>query len=281
MCGTELLYDMAIIDVCTYNGEKDILQLRLGMLYKSVDQFIICESRTTFSGNTKPLYYEQQEFIFRPYEKKIKYYIIDENDDALWHLATESPNTKGAAHWKREFVQKESIKKALQHLKDDDFVYICDVDEIWDASIPQYIPLGRMKLRVYAYYLDNASSEAFWGILRGQWKNLKDICLNHARSDFSLNEPEYGGWHFTSMGGFKEVQRKLNDSYTTESYNTYEIQEKLAERVRYGKDYLGRHFKFKIDTSDWPQYLKSNRQKFAHLCKSYSVQPDSLRGAYG
>ena len=52
------------------------------------------------------------------------------------------------------------------------------------------------------------------------------------------------------MGGLKEVKRKLNDSYTTESYNTYETQAQLPYRHRLGIDYLGRNFQFKRDESE-------------------------------
>lgn len=69
------------------------------------------------------------------------------------------------------------------------------------------------------------------------------------------------------MGGLKDVKRKLNDSYTTESYNTIEIQQMLPDRLKNGMDYLGRDFKFTIDESDWPKYLKYNRNDYKLLLK--------------
>jgi beta-1,4-mannosyl-glycoprotein beta-1,4-N-acetylglucosaminyltransferase len=254
-----------IYDCFTYNGEREILDIRLNILGKKVDRFIVVESKTTFSGNKKPLYFSLQEKYFRKWWHKIDYYIIDENyTDQEIDLARRSPNTVGAKHWVNEFLQKESIKKALVSLQDDDIVYIGDVDEIWEGH---YEGTEKLLLRVYAYYLNNRSNELFWGTLVAKWGDIKNECLNHVRTDITLRGNEVSGWHFTSMGGLAEVRRKLNDSYTEESYNTQEVQRLLQERVSKGQDYLGRNFVFNLDESEWPRYLKENRRKFKHLIK--------------
>lgn len=262
-----------IYDVISYNGEKEMLKLRMEILHKHVDKFVIVEAPTTFSGFPKPLYFQKHMGQFKRFENKINYHVIDEiysaNEVAL---ADSSPNTTGASHWKREFLQKEWIKRVLIHLKDDDICYIGDADEIWEPSYSPEMGLEKLKLRVYAYYLDNRSNEAFWGTLRGKWRHIKGQCLNTLRSDTSLRGREYAGWHFTSMGGLAEVRRKLNDSYTAESYNTYDVQEKLPKRVREGKDYLGRPFEFKVEEYEWPQYLHDHRREYAHLCKGFELK---------
>lgn len=260
---------MAIIDVFTYNGEADMLALHIGALYPYVDKFLIVEAKTTFSGNKKPLYYSKHERVVTKWWPKIEYYIIDENySPEEVELAQQSPNTQGARHWKTEFLQKESIQKALKHIgtKDDDIVFIGDVDEIWNPT--QYWediekPL-KLKLDVYAYWLNNHSNEQFWGTTVSKYAHIKNEVLNHVRTN-SMKSSQTLGWHFTSMGGFKEVQRKLNDSYTPESYNTAEVQALLKQRLDNKQDFLGRNFTFTIDETHWPLYLKQNRAKFSHL----------------
>lgn len=258
--------------VFTYNGEIKTLQLHLGILDKYVDRFVIVEANKTFSGNDKPLYFFQQQQYVKDYWKKIDYYVVNDWDDTdLWEQAIKSPNTNGAKHWKREFYIKESMHKALKQFKvqDDDTVFIGDVDEIIDptAEYESDTPI-KAKLRVYAYWLNNLSNEKFYGTLIAQYKDIKGKCLNHMRSDKMLySKGGFLGWHFTSMGGEKEVRRKLDDSYTEESYNTREVQELLAERLKENKDYLGRDFQFTIDETNWPLYLKNNREKFKYLCK--------------
>lgn len=256
-----------VYDVITYNGEREVLEMRLNILNEHVDRFVVVEAKTTFSGYKKPLYFSLHENHFEEWWKKIDYHIINEKyTEEEYQLAEHSPNTVGATHWKNEFLQKESILKAIKHLEDNDTVYIGDVDEIWrpyDCILTEPI---KLKLKVYSYYLNNRSSEDFCGTLVSKYGDVKNECLNHLRTDSRKSEGYYG-WHFTSMGGYKEVARKLNDSYTAESYNTLSTQQNLQNRLKNGIDYLGRDFTFKVDESEWPQWLKKNKSNYKHLCK--------------
>lgn len=270
MRGAFIFTFMAVIDCFTYNGERDILKLRLNILAPYVDRFIIVEAKTTFSGRKKNLYFSEQERSFKEWWPKIRYYVIREDySNAERRLAENSPNTKGAAHWVNEFLQKESVLKALaeNHVKDRDTVYIGDVDEIWN---PHYFPAKRiekLKLYVFAYYINNLSSEQFWGPIVGQYQDIKDECLNHLRSDTRFMNYQYAGWHFTSMGGLDEVRRKLNASYTEGSYNTPEVKKLLPYRIEKGIDYLGRQFQFELTREHWPEYLKHHVEDYLHLYK--------------
>ncbi len=267
--------NIKIYDIFTYNGEADILEIRLNILKDVVDEFIIVEAPTTFSGLNKPLYFKEQQERFAPFLSQIKYFIIDDypNDKELCKLADESSNVpkNGPEHWRREFYQKESIKKALSDLNNDDICFIGDVDEIWNPEIIidySKNDLFKLEQNVYTYYLNNRSSEPWAGTLVTKYKNIKNNCLNHLRTSSRtiytyLNN---GGWHFTSMGGLDEVRRKLNDSYTKESYNTDVVQNNLENR--FGKsDYIGRKFKFWIDESDLPKYIIENKLKYIKLFK--------------
>lgn len=269
---------MQIIDVITYNGEHDILEIRLNILKDYVDQFIICEASTTFSGKRKPLYFNNflhgikdgRYNIPASTLDKIKYHVIDENyTEEEIALAELSPNTVGAKHWVHEFLQKESIKKALTHLNDNDLVFIGDVDEIWNPQDNRWNNLAsaftrKLKLKVYSYYLNNRSSEEFWGTLVSFYKNIKDECLNHLRST-KHKKTDHDGWHFTSM--HHQITRKLTDSYTKESYATDEVMDSLEDNVKNNKDFLGRNFTYTIDETDLPMYIKSNKLRYKHLWK--------------
>jgi beta-1,4-mannosyl-glycoprotein beta-1,4-N-acetylglucosaminyltransferase len=264
---------MQIIDVVTFNGEMDLLEIRLNVLNEYVDQFIIVEAPTTFSGKPKPLYFEiflkgVQEGIYNitaEMLEKIKYYVINENyTKKEIKQAKESPNTQGAEHWKHEFLQKESIKKALTHLDDNDLVFIGDMDEIWDKNALDIDRHQKLALRVYSYYLNNRSSEMFWGTLMTYYGNIKNECLNHARTNASCTSNFYG-WHFTSMGGYEQVKRKLEDSYTEESYASPDVMNSLETNIEEKKDFLGRPFSYTLDETDLPSYIISNKQRYEHL----------------
>ena len=261
-----------IYSIFTYNGEGAILKLHLSVLGDYVDKFIIVEANKTFTGLPKPYYLIRDYRYFKPWWNKIDHYMMDDWDDVgLWQQALNSPNTKGPEHWKREWYVKESIHKALKRakIKDNDTLFLGDVDEIIDpqAHFESETPI-KAKLRVYSYWLNNRSNEQFWGTLIAQYKDVKDKCLNDLRSDKSLySKGEPLGWHFTNVGGVEEVRRKLNSSYTAESYNTPQVQELLAQRINANTDYLGRNFLFTEDESEWPEFLKKNRDKFEALCK--------------
>jgi len=267
-----------VIDVFTYNGESDILEIHLNVLNDYVDEFIIVEAPTTFSGKEKPLYFEQQKDRFKDFLHKIKYFVIDEDyTEEEIVLAKSSPNTQGAEHWTHEFLQKESIRKALTHLDDDDIVFIGDADEVWNPicaesfrttfAIANFPCIVKLKLRVYSYFLNNKSDEQFWGTLVTNYANIKDECLNHLRTNDLFKNKEYCGWHFTSMGGEQELRRKLSDSYTQETYNNQWIQDNLHDNIKGNRDFLGRDFRYWISEEEWPAYLKENKDKYLHLCK--------------
>jgi hypothetical protein len=264
-----------VYDVITYNGEADVLEMRLNILKDAVDEFIIVEAPTTFSGFKKPLYFQEQKDRFKIFSGKIKYFVINDypNNADLVALANTNPNVPkdGPEHWKREFYQKESIKFALTDLHDDDFCFIGDADEIWNPEVViDYSQDDIFKLRqiMYAYFLNNRSSMPWAGTIATKYKNIKDSGLNDLRSK-NLTKYTYvdnAGWHFTNMGGVEEIRRKLNDSYTDESYNTREVQENLEKRFG-EKDYIGRNLKFQVDETRLPKYLLENTQKYPGMWK--------------
>lgn len=267
--------NIKIYDIFTYNGEADILEIRLNILNDSVDQFIIVEAPTTFSGKDKPLYFQEQKERFSKFSDKIQYFVTDNypSDLKILELSYKSPNIPrgGPEHWRREFYQKESIKKALASLKDDDFCFISDVDEIWNPNtIIDYRKDDIFKLRqfVYVYYLNNKSDQVWAGTTATKYKNIKGTSLNDIRSKHitPYTYIKNGGWHFTNMGGLEEIKRKLKDSYTEESYNTKDVRENLDQRFG-TQDYIGRNYSYSIDESLLPKYIIENKERYKNLLK--------------
>lgn len=260
-----------IYDIISYNGEKELFDIRYNTLKDFVDEFRVVEFDKTFSGIPKKSTFDQ-------HYDKVKHYIHTED---IWskyeELALSSPNTeygKGASHWIREFCQKESIKEALSGIQDEDIVFIGDCDEVWDPkclkSLNELCNLGipvKLKLRVYSYYLNNQSNEQFWGTIITKYKDVRDECLNHARSINCFKSSDYFGWHFTSMGGHENVKKKLTDSYTNETYATSQVLNNLEQNINEVRDFLGRDFVYSTEESSWPSYLKENKDKYKHLLK--------------
>jgi beta-1,4-mannosyl-glycoprotein beta-1,4-N-acetylglucosaminyltransferase len=256
-----------IIDAVSFNGEFDLLEIRLHILNEYVDRFIIVEATTTFSGKEKPLYYEKEKARYKKWEDKITYHVVKpEDEERYMALANGSPNTRGASHWKKEFCQKECIKDALVGLQDDDIVFIGDCDEVWeDRFEPDEDGVYKLPLRVYTYYLNNLSTEQFWGTICTRYRNIKNNCLNHLRSTDHYKCSGNWGWHFTSLKD--SLRRKLTDSYTEDSYASPQVMRDLESNVANDRDFLGRAFRYSIDESEWPKYLKNNKERYKNLCK--------------
>lgn len=253
-----------VIDCILYNGEEDLFDLRYNVLKDHVDLFVVLEATETFSGKPKKLMFPKEKY------PDVRYYVVDDypNDKELSDLAWSSPSVPaGQTHWHREFYQRESLKKALTDLKDDDIVFVSDCDEIWQPNQMYPDNGGKLKLRVYSYYLDNRSNEEFWGTFVAKYKYIKDGCINHFRTNPPLKSNTHLGWHFTNIGGLDKIKFKI-ESYGHQEFNTPEIKGALEERMKKRVDYIGRNFTYTLDESDWPQYLKDNRNKYQHLCFS-------------
>ena len=254
-----------VIDTITFNGEKELFEIRYEILKDFVDEFRVVEFDQTFSGKPK-------KPLFSQYFNKVRHYIHNED---IWgkyyQMALGSPNCPkdGPEHWRREFAQKESIKEALEGLNDNDIVFIGDCDEIWDPEqMKEYVyadnPL-KLKLKVYSYFLNNRSNEEFWGTLVARYKDIKNECLNHLRSNVDFRTKQDFGWHFTSQGGYENVKKKLTDSYTNDSYANDWVLGNLERNITTNKDFLGRNFDYRRDNSRWPKYLADNSLKYNRL----------------
>lgn len=279
-----------IYDIFTFFNEYDLLEIRLEILDPYVDYFVIIEATETFSGKPKPLYYEENKNRFKKWEHKIIHYVTRDTpqseDDLRSRLspvtdildtqiitdALTSDNVpKGQLHWLKEFYQKESIKKALTHLQNDDICFIGDVDEIWN---PEAIidfsqnDIFKMKQEARPYYLNNRSSEAWAGTLVTKYINIKRNCLNHLRtvSKTYYTYVDNGGWHFTNQGGAENIKTKL-ESYGHQEFNTSEVKSQIEKRIRENKDFIGRPFTFWIDESTLPEYIQNNKETYKHLFK--------------
>ena len=124
--------------------------------------------------------------------------------------------------WIREFYIKESIKKALVGLHDDDICYLSDLDEVWNPELlidyskddvfkPKQLP--------YMYYLNNRSNEDWlgWsGTIVTKYKNVKNGCADNLRTDGVTKYVvlQKGGWHFGMQGGVTGAKKKISRATT-------------------------------------------------------------------
>ena len=75
-----------IYDVFCFFNELDLLEIRLNILDPYVDYFVLYEAPRTFSGDPKPLYFQENRQRFKKWERKIIHYVVENvpgNEDDL------------------------------------------------------------------------------------------------------------------------------------------------------------------------------------------------------
>lgn len=106
-----------VYDCFQFFNELDILKLRMHVLNDVVDKFVISEATVTFSGEKKPLYFQENREMFKEFEDKIIHKVVDD-----------TPMDTSA--FMRDSHQKCAVARGLEGAKDDDIVIFSDVDEI-------------------------------------------------------------------------------------------------------------------------------------------------------
>ena len=97
---------MAIYDVFTFSGEKEILDIRLNILKDYVDGFIIVECPISFSGKIKPLYFPELQDKYK--EFPISYFVIDNLDDE-YDLEEEEKETSNDGPTLDNHIKSEQV----------------------------------------------------------------------------------------------------------------------------------------------------------------------------
>ena len=102
-----------------------MVDLRLHILNKYVDFFVISESTKTHQGEDKKLNFNLRNF--KKFENKIKYVIADYNSD--YNNEVNFSNHKGGES-QIEKHQRNSINNGIKNAHDNDLIILSDSDEI-------------------------------------------------------------------------------------------------------------------------------------------------------
>ena len=124
---------MKIYDCFMFFDEEMILDLRLNIMSKYVDKFVITEANYLHSGKPKKLIFDINKFS--KFKDKIIYTVVDKLPDNLEKIYENDDKDKKGEKLinnsiKRENYQREMAQKSLKNLEPDDFILINDVDEI-------------------------------------------------------------------------------------------------------------------------------------------------------
>tara|TARA_A100001015_G_scaffold221359_1_gene249106 strand:+ start:4698 stop:5567 length:870 start_codon:yes stop_codon:yes gene_type:complete len=217
-----------------YFDEEIVLDLRLNILDKYVDFFVIVESNFTHKGDKRKLRFNHEKF--KKFKDKIIYIIYDDLPKDIEEIINDdNKNEKSrkyilnAAH--RENGQRNFILNGLQEATDEDMILVSDVDEIPNLSnidfkkIQQKLILFKQEMFYYKFNLKLPN--LIWTGTKAckkkyletpQWlRNIKDRKYPLYRIDTIFSKTKYidikfienGGWHFSNIKTASEIEHKL------------------------------------------------------------------------
>lgn len=275
-----------VVDVFPFFNELELLELRLTMLSPYVDNFVIVECEQTFSGIEKPLYFSSNRQMFGKWRDKITLHIVKDPlqnrrdlmarlsavgqsslDKWILRQTADSPLAPRPFHWKQEFFQKESTRKALVGLNDRDVVFYGDVDEIWNPHMTfdwNENNVYKLNQTVFMYWLNNRSSEVWQSAFFAAYRTIREQSLNDLRMNRAINDYKIidnGGWHFTFQGGEERIRRKI-EAYGHQERNTKRIKFRVNSRLKKNQDIFSRDYSFVKDENNLPSELLRFREKF-------------------
>ncbi|MFN7454022.1 MAG: N-acetylglucosaminyltransferase [Pseudobdellovibrionaceae bacterium] len=268
-----------IYDCFVFFNELDLLEIRLSMLNSVVDRFVIVEGDRDFSGNPKPLYFQENKSRFQSYLPKVEHIIATDFPKFNWRKLRPTRN------WDRERYQRNFLAKGFSKATGEDWIIISDVDEI---PHPEKIKGATQKPGIYCfyqelyyYYLNLLVTEfpepnphygdymPWHGSVMFQLKNLKKNpeTMRTLRSSKSIVPVNEGGWHFSFLGGSDAILKKMK-AYSHTEYIKEEMLnvEWIEQKVRSGEDVFGRQFKFKkVGIERLPEWIHKNAHRYPNF----------------
>lgn len=265
---------MKIIDCFTFYNELDLLNYRLNVLNNVVDYFVIVEATHTHVGNPKKLYFKDNAAQFEQFKHKIIHVVVDD-------FPFKQPNvdvSKGQ-QWANEHFQRNCIERGIKQLElnDDDYIIVCDLDEIPDPETLTKIKTSaknftilRLEMDLYYYNLNLQINKWYLAkILTFSAFKQFNSCENirqHA-SQFL----QKGGWHLSYFGDEQFVKNKIQNFAHQEFNNdNHATIEHIKNNIETGTDLFGRESWFKLNKISIKDnaYLPPDYEKY--LSKYYT-----------
>ena len=291
---------MKIFDCFMFYDEEMLLDVRLNVLNKYIDKFIIVESTFTHSGKKRELVFDIKNF--QKFKDKIIYHVVDKKPKGL-----EEVNVYDTDHIKENKVimnavrfengQRHAIGNLLKSADANDQIIISDLDEIPNlesvnfSQINSKIILFRQKMFYYKFnlILENmiwcgSKSCKMKNFLFPQWlREVKDKKYPLWRIDTIFSNKKYnnvhfvenGGWHFTNIKTPEEIDKKLRSymhhpEYDQSNIGPKEIDKMIKERKPVYdlmanssevKDRSNTKLKV-IDVNELPLFIRQNQDKY-------------------
>ena len=280
-----------LFDCFTFFNELDVLELRLKELSPLVHRFVLVESDKTFTGNDKPLHFDENKERFAPYLNKIEHVIVRDMPPAE------------ASAWDRETFQRDAILRGLSSADSNDLVMVGDVDEIPKPQILCDVlrnpatagSVTTLATELHLYFLNLRSKPVYTSLAsaprlirrrylaspqalrrhKPTWRKGKTSLIGKSIIALRIRKKfgtflqnkviENGAWHFTFLGGADAIRKKLTSYSHTEVLRDELLDIGFLESMLKKRQFI---FEGDMDLSvveDWselPQTLSQEREKW-------------------
>ena len=181
-----IIKNRRIFDLFLYNGESDILYIRLWKLYPFVDHFIICFPSLTFSGLKNEISFSPYELDFKKYFDKVYIHFFDSSK-----VNKSNDSDSGPSSWDREHATRNALRDGLElfNPNDGDTIIMGDIDEIPNDDGIKYIIENPPKKDFYT--LRGLSFYKNYLLSRDSWHMLCIIYYSRNMSDFQFIRDQY------------------------------------------------------------------------------------------
>ena len=282
--------------------EEMMLDLRLNILDKYVDKFVITEATYMHSGRPKKLLFDINKFS--KFKNKIIYNVIDKEPfdiETIYEKDNDKKDTRGQKlannSNKREHLQREMAQESLRNADPEDIIFINDIDEIPNLKGVNFNTINKklifFKQKMFFYKFNLLHEELIWtGSRACRKKNLispqnlrdtKDKIYPIWRLDILFSKLKYnsihyvnnGGWHFSNIKSPEDIEKKFlnflhHQDFEYSGLNLSDIKKMVENRkVLYDHSSDQRDYKWtgsktlkKVDLSLLPDYIRENYKKY-------------------
>tara|TARA_Y100000590_G_scaffold412391_1_gene507320 strand:- start:386 stop:1285 length:900 start_codon:yes stop_codon:yes gene_type:complete len=294
---------MKLYDCFQFFDEEMLLDLRLNVMDKYVDKFVITEATYMHNGKSKKLIFDIKKF--NKFKDKIIYIIVDKQPSDLYTITEKDNNeedTRGQKlilnGYKRDNYQREMAQSFLKDIDDNDWIIINDIDEIPNLEKIDFnkykkdLIFFRQQIYFYKFNLYYPSSPWFGSracmkknFISPQWlRDVKQKKYPFWRLDTIFSKKKYknikyinnGGWHFTNIKTPENILKKLlnythHDEFEKSGIGIKSLKEKMNQnKAIYDHSVDQRDNKWnsqtkliKTDLDKMPDYLRENYKVYS------------------
>jgi len=291
---------MKIYDCFMFFDEEMLLDLRLNIMDKYVDKFVITEATYMHSGKSKKLIFDINKFA--KFKDKIIYIVVDkpppdllkiEDSDSLDEKQSKMiQNAK-----KREIFQINKAGDGIIKAEPNDIIIISDLDEIPNLEkinfeiINKKLFFFKQKMFYYKFnlfyksfpwYGSKACKKKF--LKNPEWlRSIKNRIYPIWRLDIFFSKIKYnniyfvdeGGWHFSNIRKPEDLEKKLSNflhyiDFQESGLNLNDLKKLMDEKkIMYDHSVDQRGSKWgdgqklqSLQLHEMPEHIVENYQKY-------------------